>query len=152
MMSACVFFFARYFLVCVPTDLPSRRRRIGLRRPENARAVLASAVKPVLERLELEQVRSPSGGKGAKSASAATAAVATGGADGPPPPSPNTAAFGPGGAAGAESACSVLVELSEIPGVFATAVSALLAGKKRHAALVEQNRAELAEQRTAGDM
>lgn len=74
-------------------------RRIGLRRPEHARAVLNTAVPPLLGHLH-QRSSSSTGDAGEGSVAAA-----------------------------AERACSALVELSEIPGVFATAVSALLAGE-----------------------
>ncbi|CAN0285691.1 unnamed protein product [Ectocarpus fasciculatus] len=93
-------------------------RSIGLRRPEYARAVLDTAVPPLLKQLPHAPPAPPAGEKGK---------FPPGGDDGGVSDLPSS----PGGtaapAADGERACAALVELSEIPGVFAIALSALLA-------------------------
>eukprot|EP00752_Nemacystus_decipiens_P008715 g7777.t1 len=102
----------------------SALRRIGLRRPEHARAVLDTAVPPLLE--QLRQLSPPFAVEGEVSAAAA-AAAATDRAHASLPTAGRAGGGGGGTVVRAGRACSALVELSEIPCVFATAVSALLA-------------------------
>ncbi|CAN0144630.1 unnamed protein product, partial [Ectocarpus sp. 8 AP-2014] len=96
-------------------------RSIGLRRPEYARAVLDTAVPPLLK--QLPHARPPPSA-GEKGEITCPPGGDDGGANDPPSSSAGTAA-----AAAAEGgrACAALVELSEVPGVFAIALSALLA-------------------------
>lgn len=78
--------------------------RIGRRRPEYSRIVLETAVPPLLERLV--HASGPEAATGGGSAEGEVAEVT-----------------------GVERACTALVELCELPDVFAVAVPALLAGE-----------------------
>ncbi|CAM9457380.1 unnamed protein product, partial [Ectocarpus sp. 12 AP-2014] len=99
-------------------------RSIGLRRPEYARAVLDTAVPPLLKQLPHVRPPPPAGEKGE---STCPPGGENGGASDPPSSPAGTAAAAAAAAAEGERACAALVELSEVPGVFAIALSALLA-------------------------
>ena len=91
-------------------------RSIGLRRQENALIVIQTAVPPLLELLTPStNTRLSEGSTSSSSGSSG------GGGDG-------GGAQLKAGTAGLERALSSLVELSDIPGVFEVAVSAILAG------------------------
>ncbi|CAN0278933.1 unnamed protein product, partial [Ectocarpus sp. 4 AP-2014] len=99
-------------------------RSIGLRRPEYARAVLDTAVPPLLKQLPHARPHPPAGEKGE---STCPPGGENGGASDPLSSPAVTAAAAAAAAAEGERACAALVELSEVPGVFAIALSALLA-------------------------